>query len=203
MRRPNLLLFALLLLSIVAFMAAPIAFAADAHDDHDSVIGGPHADFWKTANFIALGAIIAYMLRGKVAPFFEERNKSIAKGMTTAATREEEAQKRLDAVEAKLASLDTDIRDLKESARSEMERDRTRVEAETATALARIQEHTAREISTAGSVARAQLRQHAASLALELAEQQINTQANRPGMKDILQDRALHRLSQVRDASRN
>ncbi|MCW5966267.1 MAG: ATP synthase F0 subunit B, partial [Bryobacterales bacterium] len=175
----------------------------DSHDDHGSAIGGPHADLWKTVNFLALIGIAAYMLRGKVAPFFEERNKSIASGMSDALARENDAQARLQQVEGKLAGLEAEIARLREMAQTEMERDRERVEAETAQALGRIQEHTTREIASAGAMARTQLRHHAAALALELAEQQVRSRSAEPGMQDILLAQAIQRLSQAGGASKN
>jgi F-type H+-transporting ATPase subunit b len=182
--------------------ALPVAFTAllpllaFAADDHDSVIGGPNATIWKTVNFFVLVGIIAYALRGKVGPFFKERNKAIAAGISDAASREEEARKRMEMVEAKLAGLEADIAALRENAKGEMDRDRRRVEAETQTAVTRIREQAQREIVSAGMLARGQLRQHAARLAMELAEQQVSARAAEPGVRDGLLDAALGRLAQ-------
>lgn len=196
-----------LLLLVLLVAGAPLAGAAESggHDDHGEhdVIGGPNAGLWKTVNFLALIGIGAYMLRGKVAPFFEERNRSIASGMSDAATREQEAARRLQAVEEKLSGLQAEIAQLREVAQVEMERDRQRVEAETAQALARIQEHTSREIATAGAVARTQLRHYAAELAMQLAEQQVRTRAAEPGMQEALIAQAIRRLPGQAEATRN
>ncbi len=197
----------ILFLAAVLLVCSPMGVAAEAghddHGDHGGEIGGPNATLWKTVNFLALMGIAAYMLRGKVEPFFADRNKAIASGMSDAANREQQAQTRLREVEAKLAGLEAEIAQLRESAQTEMVRDRERVEADTAQALARIQEHTTREIATAGAVARTQLRHHAAALAMELAEQQVRSRAAEPGMQDALLNEALQRLSQTDSASRN
>jgi F0F1-type ATP synthase membrane subunit b/b' len=188
-----------LLLAILLLVFCPPAPAAEAghddHGDHGGEIGGPNATLWKTVNFLALLGIAAYMLRGKVEPFFAERNKQIASGMTDAANREQEAQARLRDVESKLAGLQAEIARLRDSAQTEMTRDRERVEADTAQALARIQEHTSREIATAGVVARNQLRHHAAQLAMELAEQQVRARAAEPGAQEALLSQAIQRLA--------
>ncbi len=196
---------ATVLLCLLLAVGAPLAMAAESgHDgEHGDEIGGPNATLWKTVNFIALVGIAAYMLRGKVGPFFAERNKQIASGMSDAANREQEAQSRLRQMEEKLAGLESEIAKLREAAQTEMERDRERVEAESAQALARIQEHTTREIASAGAMARTQLRHHAAALAMELAEQQVRGRASEPGMQDALLAQAVQRLSQTGGASKN
>ncbi len=191
------------------FSAVPVAYAADGHGEghgdegHGEEIGGPNATLWKTINFIILIGIAWYMMRGKVAPFFEERNRAIAREMSDAAAREEEAQARLKTVESKISGLESEIAQLRENARLEMERDRERVAAETAQAIARIQENSAREIQSAGAMARAQLSKHAAALALELAEQQVRSQVSQPGAQDRLLATALDRAARAAGASRN
>jgi F0F1-type ATP synthase membrane subunit b/b' len=180
-----------------------VPLAALAADDHDHALGGPNATFWKSLNLVALIGIAAYALRGKVGPFFAERNKAIAAGISDAATREAEAQKRMDMVEAKLAGLEADIAGLRENAKEEMERDRRRVEADTQAAITRIREHSQREIAAAGMLARGQLRQHAATLAMQLAEQQVMARANEPGMRNGLLEAALRRLARSSEASKN
>lgn len=208
MRASRLVLLALVLFGAVALIPdispvslTPVAHAADEHDGgHGDEIGGPNATLWKTANFILLIGIAYYLLRGKVAPFFEERNRAIAREMNAAAEREAEAQARLKAVEEKISGLETEIAQLREHSREEMERDRERVEAETAQAIARIQENSAREIESAGIIARAQLSKHAAALAMEVAEQQVRARVAQPGMQDRLLAQALERAA---EASRN
>lgn len=205
LRMRNFAFAATALLCLLLAVGAPLAMAAESgHDDeHGDQIGGPNATLWKTVNFIALVGIAAYMLRGKVGPFFAERNQQIASGMSDAANREKEAQSRLRQMEEKLAGLESEIAKLREAAQTEMERDRERIEAESAQALARIQEHTTREIASAGAMARTQLRHHAAALAMELAEQQVRNRASEPGMQDALLAQAVQRLSQTGGASKN
>lgn len=208
------LLMALMLVAGLSFSwlvaaDAPVVFAAESpgdehgEDGHGEEIGGPNATLWKSVNFILLIGIAWYLLRGKVGPFFEERNRAIARDMNVAAEREAEAQERLRAVEEKISGLEGEIAELREHARVEMERDRERVAAETAQAIARIQENSTREIQSAGAMARAQLSKHAAALALQLAEQQITADVSRPGEQDRLLTLALERAAQAAKASRN
>jgi F-type H+-transporting ATPase subunit b len=196
--------------SVVIAVDAPVAYAAESHgdghhgeDDHGNALGGPNATLWKTVNFFILVGIAWYLLRGKVGPFFEERNRAIARDMNAAAEREAAAQARLNAVEEKISGLEAEIASLRENSRLEMERDRERVAAETAQAIARIQENSAREIQSAGAMARAQLSKHAAALALQLSEKQVVAHVSQPGEQDRLLTLALERASQAAKASRN
>lgn len=172
-------------------------------DEHGAALGGENATLWKTANFVILLGLGVYLLRGKVGPFFAEHNRSIAKYMASAAARADEAQQRLTSMEAKLANLNQDIAALKEHAAVEMQRDRERIQHETAAAIQRLQERAEAEIRSAAAHAQAKLRHHASSLALELAEQQVKAEAASPETQGRLLAQAVNRLSRVNEASRN
>jgi F-type H+-transporting ATPase subunit b len=177
---------------------------SDGHgDEHGAALGGENATLWKTANFVILVGLGVYLLRGKVGPFFAEHNRSIAKHMASAAARAEEAQQRLTSMEAKLANLGQDIAALKEHAAVEMQRDRERIQHETAAAIQRLQERAEAEIRSAAAHAHVKLRHHASSLALELAEQQVKAEAASPETQGRLLAQAVDRLSRVNEASRN
>lgn len=171
--------------------------------EHGPPLGGENATMWKTINFAILIGALIYLLRGKVAPFFAEKNKSIAQGMAAAAEKEEAAQVRLRAIEAKLADLDAEIVSLKESASVEMERDRERIQSETASAIARLQERAESEIESAGAQASARLRHEASALALDLAERQVKAEAGSSEMQNRLVVQATERLGGDGDARRN
>jgi F-type H+-transporting ATPase subunit b len=176
----------------------------DGHGDgHGAALGGENATLWKTANFLILVGLGVYLLRGKVGPFFAEHNRSIAKNMASAAARAEEAQQRLTTMEAKLANLDQDIAALREHAAVEMQRDRERIQHETAAAIQRLQERAESEIRSAAAHAQVKLRHHASALALELAERQVKTEAASPETQGRLLTQAVDRLGRVNEASRN
>lgn len=182
----------------------PSGHGEDGHGDgHGAELGGEHATLWKTANFVLLVGLAIYLLRGKVGPYFAERNRSIAKHMAAASAKAEEAQQRLSAMESKLANLDQEIAALKEHAAVEMQRDRERIQHETAVAIQRLQERAEAEIRSAAAHAQVKLRHHASALALELAEQQVKMEAASPEMQGRLLTQALDRLAQVSEASRN
>jgi F-type H+-transporting ATPase subunit b len=79
-------------------------------------------------------------------------------------------------VDRKLANLEAEIEGLRQNARREQAAEAERIRQQTATDLARIQEHAAREIDAAGKAARIELKRYAARLAVDLAEQKIRRQ---------------------------
>ncbi|MDZ7638704.1 MAG: ATP synthase F0 subunit B [Bryobacterales bacterium] len=185
--------------------ASPDAAHGDAHSNegHGSSLGGEHVDPWKAANFVILVGLLVYFLRGKVGPFFAEKNKAIARGMAGAAAKAEDAQLRLAAVEAKLAHLGTEIDALRIHAAEEMARDRERIQQETAVAMQRLQERAEGEIQSATAQAQARLRHQAAALALELAESQVKMEAAAPEMQNRLLQQAVERLGRANEVTRN
>lgn len=172
-------------------------------DEHGAALGGENATLWKTANFVILIGLAVYLMRGKVGPFFAEHNRSIAKHMAAASAKAEEAQQRLASMESKLANLDQEIAALKEHAAVEMQRDRERIQHETAAAIQRLQERAEAEIRSAAAHAQVKLRHHASALALELAEQQVKAEAASPETQGHLLAQAVERLGRVNEASRN
>ncbi|HEU5020724.1 MAG TPA: hypothetical protein VFT60_02500, partial [Bryobacteraceae bacterium] len=74
---------------------------------------------------------------------------------------------------AKLATLDSEIANLKVSAQAELERETQRIRRDTEGELQRIEQHTAAELESLGKRATIELRQYAASLAMDVAEQKV------------------------------
>lgn len=184
--------------------AGDIASDGNAHaNEGHGTLGGEHVTLWKSANFVIFVGLIVYFLRGKMGPFFAENNRAIAQGMAHAAAKAEEAQVRLNAMEQKLAAIGNEIAGLREHAATEMERDRERIERETAEEIQRLQERAESEIHSAAAQARARLRHQAAVLALDMAERQVKAETASPDMQNRLLAQALERLSHSDKATRN
>ncbi|MCZ2156144.1 MAG: ATP synthase F0 subunit B [Bryobacterales bacterium] len=171
--------------------------------EHGASLGGEHVTLWKTANFALFIGLMVYFLWGKAGPFFAENRNAITRQISHAATKAEEAQARLSAIELKLAGLDKEIAGIREHAASEMARDRERIEQETAAAIQRLQERAESEIHSATMQAQARLRRQAAVSALELAEQMVKAEAATPEARNELLTRAVERLSRATQATRN
>lgn len=208
-------------LVLILMLAVGASFAQQTHDaagaetsaaraagehadgDHGGALGGENVTLWKTTNFVLFVGLIVYFLWGKAGPFFAENRKAITRQISQAATKAEEAQTRLSAIEHKLAGLDKEIEGIREHAASEMARDRERIEQETAAAIQRLRERAESEIHSATMQARARLRRQAAVSALEIAERMVKTEAATPEMQSQLLAHALERLSHADKATQN
>lgn len=181
MKRPVLLaLFVLLFaLGVLAQEHAPAAQtehgaqAVGGKTEHAEAEGEGNLEVWKWANFVILAGILGWMI-GKSAPaFFRARTEEIQKGISEASRLKEEADARAAKMEIKMASLHTEIDQLRTEAKAEMAKEADRVRQETGQHLARLQAHGEQEIAALSAHAQKELKAHAAELAVWLAEQRI------------------------------
>jgi F-type H+-transporting ATPase subunit b len=175
-------------------MSAVLAFASEAGGAHGADAGDPYI-WWKWANFAILAGALGYLL-GKVLPaFFKSRTEEIQKDIRESARMKEEAMARAAEVEKKMAALASEVEKLKQTARAEMAVEGERIKKDTAAQIARMQAQSEVEIDSASKIARQELKQYAASLAVDLAEQRI-----RGGMSHEVQDSLVDQV--VADLSR-
>ena len=136
---------------------------------------GPDLTPWKIANFALLLVGLGYLVRKKGGPFFAGRTREIREGIEEAARMKAEAEARAAEIDRRLAALGDEIEELRRMAHQEMAAEQERLRAETGQQIAKIQAQAEQEIASAGKAARQQLKEHAAELALKLAEQRIRT----------------------------
>ncbi|MGI8988352.1 MAG: hypothetical protein ACR2I2_02065 [Bryobacteraceae bacterium] len=140
---------------------------------------------WLWVNFLILAGGIGYLAAKKGGPYFNSRSEDIREGIAESEKLKSEADARVAAVNAKLANLDGEIASIRSSIREEQAQEGERIQRETASELARIQERGEREIEAAGKTARLELRRYAAQLSLELAGQKLRHRMN-PDLQDSL-----------------
>ncbi len=140
--------------------------------------GEPQHDMtpWLWANFIILIGALAYLSTKYGGPFLKSRQENISRGLAEADVKKTEANRRAAEVDQKLATLDTEIANLKTQMREEQAQEAKRLADRNAAELARIQQQAEQEMEAAGKSARLDLQAHAAKLALELAEQKLQTE---------------------------
>jgi F-type H+-transporting ATPase subunit b len=140
--------------------------------------GGEEGDpflTWKWINFAILAAGLGWMI-GKSAPaFFKARTEEIQRDMADSARVAADAEMRAAAVEAKISALGQELERMKQEAQADMTRENARLQKETTRAIDRVQQLAGQEIDSAAKVARYELKQYAAQLAVDLAEQRIRT----------------------------
>jgi F0F1-type ATP synthase membrane subunit b/b' len=120
------------------------------------------SELWLWPNFLILVGLLGYLAKKHGGPFFAARSQQLREGLEAGKKAQAEAEKVAAGVRAKLATLDSEIANLKVSAQAELERE-----------TQRIQQHTAAELDSLGKRTTIELRHYAASLAMDLAEQKV------------------------------
>lgn len=130
---------------------------------------------WKWANFALLAVGLGILLGKMVPKTFAERTAGIQKDIKEAQALKADAERRAAEVEAKVAKLGSDIETFRAEASKDMAREGDRIRQETAAHIKHVEEQAALEIESAGKLARRELKQYSAELALKLAEERLRT----------------------------
>jgi F-type H+-transporting ATPase subunit b len=167
-RRLSLAVF--LLLSSAAFVGAQ-ENAAGSKNVEPSIA-------WKWANFAVLAVGLGYLVRKYLPPFFRSRTAEIQQGITEAQQMKRDAEARAAQVEARMQKLGDEIEQFRAQSREEMRQEGERIHQETAKQLSHLEQQARQEIEAAGKTARRELKDYAAKLALDLAEQRVRERLN-------------------------
>lgn len=132
--------------------------------------------FWKWINFGILAAIVAYAAYKKGGAFFRGRTEAILRDLDASARMQKEAELRYAEVEKRLAAVGAEIEALRSQARDESAAEGERVREETQRAMEKIRAQAEQDIAAAAKAATQELREHAAKLAVALAEQKIRAE---------------------------
>lgn len=128
---------------------------------------------WKWPNFLLLAGLLGYLIRKHGAPLLTSRSQQIRQSLEAGEKAKADADARVAAVQAKIANLDREIAEFRTASQADLEREAERIRREAEAEMSRIEQHTAAEIDTLGKHARLELRQYAAKLAIDLAEQKV------------------------------
>lgn len=118
-------------------------------------------------------AILYFLLRKPVRQFFADRFQQIRARLERAAREKEEAKTRLATIEARLSQLDSEVAQIRQTARQEAAAETARLKAQTDAEAEKIRDTARREIEAAKQTALVELRQFAATNAVTRAEQII------------------------------
>jgi F0F1-type ATP synthase membrane subunit b/b' len=161
----------------------PVAAVAQSHQEgapnahaeqgaHGSSLSGL---IWPVANFLVLVAGLRYYLRTPAAEYFAARKAQVSKDLVEAADMKATATQQLADIEDRLTSLPVELNALRERGRRETEAEQQRIAATAEAERTRLLEQTRRDIDMQVRIARRTLTEHAAALAVQLAEQRIAT----------------------------
>lgn len=162
-------------LGLLLLTALPVtAFAAQQHEDE----AAPHEQTWlqtgaKVVNFAILAGALAYFLRAPIAAYLASRGTQIRQDLVTASEMRAAANAQLAEIERKLQSLPGELEALRRQGAIDVAAEKQRIAEAAAAERERLIDQTRREIDTRLRVARRELTEHAAQLAIGVAEERI------------------------------
>jgi F-type H+-transporting ATPase subunit b len=153
-----------------------------------------HLPVFELINFALLVAILVYFGRKPMRDMFATRRETIAKDIETASALLDQAEARNAEWQRKLADLDSELEDLRATARRRAEEERERILAEASEAAERIQRDAVASVEQELRRAQEALREEAASLATELAAGMLREHVS-DGDRERLVDEFISRVA--------
>jgi F-type H+-transporting ATPase subunit b len=169
------LAFASTALLIFLFMALPAIAAEGAEPDPaDSTTGL----IFRWLNFLIVFGGIAYLIAKHGGAFFRGNAKEISASIVEATAVKEEADRELRVVEAKIVHLDQDVAAVREEARRNWEAEAERLYTSGLAEIEKINQAARGELAASERAAQQQVREIAASLAVERAAALVSSKMN-------------------------
>jgi F-type H+-transporting ATPase subunit b len=159
-----------------------------AEEEHHSVWAGL---LWPTVNFAILFGGLWYLLATPLSTYLKDRHTSIRKDLVEAASVSATAQAQLAEVDRKLKALPGEIDALRQRGTEEIAAEEARIAKLAAAERERLLEQTRREIDLQVRLAKRELVEHTADLAVQLAGTRIAQQIT-PGDQERIVDRYLN-----------
>jgi len=141
---------------------------------------------WKWVNFAILAGGLGYLIVKNAPGLFRKRSDEIEHALAEGLRVSKEAQAKAAGVELRLSGLQTEIENLRQSARAEMAAVEERLRRETAHRLQRIQDQALQEIALMARAARDELRKYSAELAIDLAAQRIRSRMTKDAQEGLV-----------------
>jgi F-type H+-transporting ATPase subunit b len=153
--------------------AAADASHAPAGEAHDESIW---PQVGKIVNFAILIGTVIYFARKPLADYLANRRAQVRSDLVTAEEMKKSAAAQIAEMDAKLHALPAELEALKARGQQEIAAEETRIRELAETERARLLEQASREIEQRTRVARRELVEHAASLAVGVAQTKIKAQ---------------------------
>ena len=124
-------------------------------------------------NLVLFVGILYYLLHGPIRKALTARRENIRRELRRAQEERDAANAKLQEVEARLSTLNTEVATIREQAEREAATERERLARATEDESRKLREQAQREIENAGKIARHDLRRFAAEQSVQLAEEMI------------------------------
>lgn len=128
---------------------------------------------FRLANFAILAGTLVYFLRTPIADYLSSRSAQIRQDLVTAAEMRSTATAQLAEIENKLKALPGELDALKRQGAQDVEAERARIANAAVDERTRLLDQTRREIDMRLRIAKRELTEHAAQLAVQVAETRI------------------------------
>jgi F-type H+-transporting ATPase subunit b len=165
---------------VVAAAAWPVAaFAVQQHEAAATTEPeAPHGQtllqsIAKIVNFAILGGVLVYFLKTPLNTYLASRATHIRQDLVTASEMRATASAQLAEIDRKLNALPGELEALKAQGGEDVKAEQARIAQAAAAERERLIAQTRREIDTRLRMARRQLTEHAAELAVQIAEERI------------------------------
>jgi F-type H+-transporting ATPase subunit b len=176
----------MLVMLVAGALAPPAAAAVPQHDaatpapQHEAgaTAEAPHEQTLlqtvaKLANFAILAGVLVYFLRTPTSAYLASRATAIRSDLVAASEMRATATAQLADIERKLQTLPAELEALKRQGAEDVVAEQARIAQAAAVERERLIQQTRREIDTRLRVARRELTEHAAQLAVQVAEARI------------------------------
>ena len=124
-------------------------------------------------NFAILAGVLVYFLRRPIQEYLRTRSDQIRQDLVTAAETRRAATAQLDEIQRRMAALPSELDALKTRGAEDIAAEQARIAQQAKAERERLLDQTRREIQMRLRVARRELTDHAAHLAVQVAEQRI------------------------------
>ena len=156
-------------LTLAVLALVPSEVLAAAEGEHEGIL----PTVAKLFNFAVLIGVLVYFLRTPIANYLRLRSTQIREALVTAAEMRQTATAQLEAIQQQLALLPSELEALKKRGVEDTAAEEARIAATAKAERARLLEQMRREIDMRLRVARRELTEHAAALAVQVAEDRI------------------------------
>jgi F-type H+-transporting ATPase subunit b len=163
-----------------------------AEEDH-----GMMDSVWRLANFAILAFLLVRFLKSPIAAYLASRSTQIRQELVTAAELRATATAQLAEIDKKMQALPGELEALKRQGAEDVTAEQARISKAAEDERTRLLDQTRREIDMRLRVARRELTEHAARLAVSVAEQRIR-RAITPDDHVRLVDRYASQLREAR-----
>lgn len=174
--------------------ASPTTDTAHAEEAHDE---GIMPTVFRLANFAILVGLLVYFLKSPFVGYLASRSAQIRQDLVTAAEMRAAATAQLAEIDRKMQALPAELDALRRQGAEDVKAEQARITEAAAAERTRLLEQTRREIDTRLRIAKRELTEHAAQLAVGVAEQRIRRSIT-PDDQVRLVDRYASQLREAR-----